>query len=101
MLIPVEETEAWLLADPDAIRAVFNMRGTPRIPKRPETIKDPKEFLREIVSRNSKSHYINTIHNRRIAAEQRLESLSRCPSFSRYPAFLSTARRTPRGMRVP
>ncbi len=91
VVIPVEELEAWLLADPDAIMAVFRMRKRPRIPTRPERIESPKEYLARIVGKDSKSQYINTIHNRRIAKEQKIETLARCPSFSRYPAFLRDA----------
>src|ERR1043166_1036454 len=64
VLIPIEEIEAWLLADSDALRSVFRMRRTPRVPAHPETIRGPKEYLGEIVGRNSKTRYINTIHNR-------------------------------------
>ncbi len=90
VLIPIEEIEAWLLADPEAIKRVFKMRRVPRIPARPEQIPNPKEFLGEIVKRNSRAHYLNTVHNRKIAAELHLESLDRCPSFFRYPPFLQT-----------
>jgi hypothetical protein len=92
VLIPIEEIEAWLLSDPNAIKSVFNMRKLPSIPSQPERISDPKEFLSALVMQNSKSRYLNTIHNRQIAAELVIESLkSRCPSFSRYPEFLSAA----------
>jgi hypothetical protein len=94
VLIPIEEIEAWLLSDANAIRNVFNMRKLPSIPSRPESISDPKEFLSALVMQNSKARYLNTIHNRQIAAELALETLEkRCPSFSRYPEFLSQARK--------
>jgi hypothetical protein len=85
ILVPVEELEAWLLSDADAIASVFNMKKPPRIPSQPETISDPKEHLGKLVSRNSKSQYLNTVHNRKIASVQKLESLTKCPSFSPYP----------------
>lgn len=91
ILIPIEEIEAWLLSDPNAIKTVFKMRKVPPVPSHPERIRDPKEFLTNLVDRNSKSHYLNTIHNRKIAAELVIGSLKRCPSFSRYPAFLVQA----------
>jgi hypothetical protein len=91
VLIPVEELEAWLLADPEAIRITFNMRRTPRIPANPERIHSPKEYLGRIVSKLSKSEYLNTLHNRKIAANQRLTTLDRCPSFARYPVFIRNA----------
>jgi hypothetical protein len=91
VLIPIEEVEAWLLADPDAIKKVFNMQKLPRVSRRPETIKNPKEHLGRIVEKGSKSHYLNTIHNRKIAVEQAISTLDRCPSFGQYPLFLAQA----------
>ena len=90
VLIPVEEVEAWLLADPEAIKKTFNMRKAPKIPKRPETIKGPKEFLGRIVEKGSKSQYMNTIHNKKIAAEQSIDTLDRCPLFGAYSPFLGS-----------
>lgn len=90
VLIPIEEIEAWLLCDPNAIQSVFNMRKVPSIPARPERISDPKEFLSALVMKNSKSRYLNTIHNRKIAAQLALDSIvRRCPSFLGYPKFLT------------
>lgn len=91
VLIPIQEAEAWLLADPNAISKVFKMQKVPRISKHPETIKNPKEFLGDIVEKGSKSHYVNTVHNQKIAAEQAIETLDRCPSFSRYQEFIAKA----------
>jgi len=91
VLIPIEEMEAWLLTDASVLRRVFNMRAIPKIPKNPETIRDPKEFLEGLVERHSNSEYLNTVHNRKIAAALPLTSLNRCRSFSRYPAFVRSA----------
>jgi hypothetical protein len=94
VLIPIEEIEAWLLCDPNAIRTVFRMQKLPTVPSQPEQVSNPKEFLSELVSKNSKSHYLNTVHNQKIAAELALDLLrGRCPSFLRYPKFLSKARK--------
>ncbi len=101
VLIPIQELEAWLLADPVAIKTVFNMRRLPRIPNNPESMTDPKGFLGKLVSRNSKSHYVNTIHNRRIAAALNLKALGKCPAFSGYPTFLKLSKRQNRGQRSP
>ena len=91
VLIPIEELEAWLLADPEAIQKVFNMQKTPNISQHPERIKSPKEYLATLVAKGSKSIYINTMHNRKLAAAQKLTSLKKCPSFSSYPTFLKKA----------
>lgn len=89
ILIPVYEIEAWLLFDPDAIRKAFSMTKTPKVPRRPEIIKDPKEKLKEIVWHNSRKYYVNTIHNQRIAALMDISKLSNCNSFRLYPQFIS------------
>ena len=88
ILIPIEELEAWLLCDAEALRTVFNMRSTPKVSKAPETIKSPKEFLGQLVRGNSKTQYLNTVHNKRIAGSMNLETLARCPSFGDFPKFL-------------
>ena len=88
ILIPVYEIEAWLLADPEAIKTTFGMQKVPRIPRNPETIINPKEKLREIVWRGCKRHYVNTIHNRKIASHVRVARLSVCRSFRNYPEFI-------------
>lgn len=89
ILIPIEEIEAWLLCDPTALQTVFKMGRVPTIPARPEGISDPKEFLSRIVAQNSRSQYLNTVHNRRIAAALGIDALKkRCPSFERFPKFI-------------
>ncbi len=88
VLIPVEEMEAWLLSDPKALKDVFKMRKIPKVPKFPEKINDPKEYLRDLVINNSKSQYLNTIHNPRIAKKISVPNLLRCSSFAQYPGFL-------------
>ncbi len=88
ILIPVYEIEAWLLSDPLALKQTFSMNKSPNIPKHPETICNPKEYLRDVVWKYCKKYYINTIHNKKIAEATRIERLSVCSSFSPYPEFL-------------
>jgi len=88
ILIPVYEIEAWLLSDPLALKQTFGMDKTPKVTAHPETIRNPKEHLRDIVWKYCRKHYINTIHNKKIARAIRIERLSVCPSFSPYPEFL-------------
>jgi len=90
ILIPVFEIEAWLLSDPLALQQTFNMKKAPKIPQNPETIRHPKEYLRDIVWKDSKKRYINTIHNKKIASILRIDKISICSSFTPYPAFVST-----------
>ncbi len=42
----------------------------------PESIEDPKELLGKIVEKNSITHYIDTVHNKKIAANQAIATLS-------------------------
>lgn len=89
VLIPKEEIEAWLLSDINALKKVFKLKNTPSIPLNPESIDSPKEYLSRLVSRNSQTDYLNTIHNRKIAKELDLNNLKRrCNSFRPYPKFL-------------
>lgn len=88
ILIPVYEIEAWLLSDPLALKQTFGMNKVPDVPKHPEAVLEPKEYLRDIVWKYCKKHYINTIHNKRIARLTKIEKLSTCHSFAPYPEFL-------------
>ena len=90
VLIPIEEIEAWLLCDAKAIKTVFSMQKQPKVPRSPEAISDPKEFLTDLVRKNSNSQYLNTVHNRRIANAQSIVSCKRCRSFIKYSEFLKT-----------
>ena len=90
VLLPVEELEAWLLSDPEAIKLTFNMGRLPKIPVMTHTIPSPKEYLERLVRQNSKSRYVNTIHNHKIARNLKLENIMRCPSFCPYPSLLES-----------
>ena len=90
ILIPRQEIEAWLLVDAKAIQTVFNMKKIPNLPTRPEEISSPKEKLRDIVWRSAQKHYVNTIHNKKIAAASRITKVKTCKSFLPYPAFVSS-----------
>jgi len=91
ILIPIKALEAWLLYDPAAIKKAFSMGRIPRITASPELINDPKQYLRDIVWRRCGKRYANTIHNRKIAAELKIETLSSCRSFLKYPLFIANA----------
>jgi Domain of unknown function (DUF4276) len=94
VIIPIEELEAWLLCDAAALKHVFNMQRKPKVPANPEDTPSPKEFLTQLIARHSKTKYLNTVHNHKIAAQMELSTLTRCPSFERYPAFVLSARRS-------
>jgi hypothetical protein len=90
VLIPIEEIEAWLLCDPRALRDTFHMTRLPRLSASPERVRNPKELLGKIINGASKTHYVNTIHNKRIVGNLSLSMLTRCPSFKPYPRFLGS-----------
>ena len=88
VLIPVQEIEAWLLSDAEAIRSVFNMSKRPTVPANPESASNPKEMLRDIVWAGAKKRYINTIHNEKIASALDLHRITALGSFRPYVGFL-------------
>ena len=85
VLIPVREMEAWLLADAEALRKTFNLKRAPKLPRNPENIANPKEYLGEVVWKSGRKRYVNTLHNERIAVAARLSEVNRCNSFTRLP----------------
>ena len=89
ILIPIKEIEAWLLTDASALKTVFNMSRLPKLPNSPEQLQDPKKFLSDIVYKNVKKYYVNTIHNRKIAAEIKISEMENCKSFQPYSVFMS------------
>lgn len=91
--IPIQEFEAWLLSDPNAIQSAMHLRKIPKIKASPETINSPKEYLGELIYRlsNKEKIYINTKHNEQIAAEVSIDKArSRCPSFIPFYDFIQS-----------
>jgi hypothetical protein len=88
-VIPVEELEAWLLTDPKALKVTFNLKKLPKCPSNPETIRYPKEYLRDLILKTSakSKQYVNTIHNPRIAERVSLASLRKCAAFVPLQSF--------------
>lgn len=93
VLIPVREIEAWLMYDSHALRLVFNGQSNPRLPGDPESIRDPKKTLRDLIWHAFKKDYVSTIHNEKIASKIDFSRLQKAKSFARYPVFLNQIRK--------
>ena len=89
ILIPVREIEAWLLTDANALQKVFGFAKSPKLPGQPENIPDPKAKLAEVVWKSGRKHYVNTIHNKKIASAMSISKAKTCASFRPYPVFVS------------
>lgn len=82
IVIPVQELEAWLLADVEAAKSIFSSWSPAPVPN-PESIPAPKEYLAR-VSRDSRQRprYSSATHNERLAAHVDIDRLEqKCPSF--------------------
>ena len=89
--IPVEELEAWLLSDQKGLKETFNLKRLPKLSGKPETIKSPKEKLRDLIySCSDKNVLYITKHNERIAQDISIEEIDKkCPSFSELNTFVN------------
>jgi hypothetical protein len=80
VIIPIKEVEAWLLCDNQAIKRAMKLRENVPPVANPQAILDPKKKLGEIIYlRSGKTkRYLNSAHNRKIAAELNLASVRKC-----------------------
>jgi hypothetical protein len=82
IVIPVQEIEAWILADIEAVSNIFK-NWHPKPISNPESIDSPKEYL-EKLSRDSKKRprYNHATHNEKMALYLNLDRVSqKCHSF--------------------
>ena len=89
--IPIQELEAWLLSDPDAIKKGLNLQKKPVVPGQPEQINSPKEYLGKLIyfASNKEKIYLNTKHNIKIAEVLSIDRAKRfCPSFRPFYEFI-------------
>jgi hypothetical protein len=89
VIIPIQEIEAWLLSDPNAIKLTFGLQKNPKKIVNTETIDSPKEYLRDLVWRIGKVRYLNTVHNSKIASLTSLNNLVHCKSFKSFNKYLN------------
>jgi len=85
IVVPVEEIEAWVIADEEAVRHViptFLFKGH----HNPETISDPKEWLiAKSRAANGKPLYSPATFNPAVARHLRLDVVAKkCQSFTRF-----------------
>jgi hypothetical protein len=82
IIIPVQEIEAWLLADILAVSKIFT-GWKPKEVASPESIAKPKEYLEKLSRQvNEKPRYIHAKHNAQLARYVDLDLVTkRCQSF--------------------
>ena len=90
IVIPIQEIEAWLLADSVAIAKVMNIRTPLKRISDPESINNPKEYLARLIYMKSghTRSYINTVHNEKLARVCSINELKRCGSFRLFQKFV-------------
>jgi hypothetical protein len=92
IIVPVQEIEAWMIADEKAVAAAIPSLSIPRV-AHPETIRRPKEWLVD-ASRtgNSKPLYAPAIFNPKVARALDVDGVAgRCPSFRELVDFVRNA----------
>lgn len=103
-LVPVRETEAWMLADEEALASAFGVTrsaigSVPEIGTRVERLTDPKQTLRELTrrvigSRAGRQGYLSYLDD--LGERIELNRLRRLAAFRTFEAELATALRSPR-----
>jgi len=90
VVVPVQELEAWILADLPAVSNVITGWRPPDITKQPESIESPKEYLEHLSrSSNKRPRYSHATHNEKVAMYLDLNKIQRmCPSFRPLVAFV-------------
>jgi hypothetical protein len=90
IVIPIEEIEAWLMSDGNALKRAFSLKKAPNLSGNPEYIVSPKEKLESLVWRLSgkSKRYINTVHNAVIAKHVTVSNLRRCAAFHEFERFV-------------
>jgi hypothetical protein len=90
IVIPIEEIEAWLMSDGNALKRAFSLKKAPNMSGNPEYIISPKEKLELLVWRLSgkTKRYMNTVHNAVIAKHIAVSNLRRCAAFHEFERFV-------------
>lgn len=83
-LVPIQEIEAWILADLEAVsKVITGWRPPGKEIVTPEAQRDPKEHLEGLTKmQNSRPRYNHAMHNPAVAKHLNLDKvLKKCPSF--------------------
>jgi hypothetical protein len=84
IVIPVQELEAWILADLPSITRVIKGWAPLDLTCPPESVNDPKEYLQKLSRERERQRprYVHAIHNEKVAHHLDLKKIAaRCPSF--------------------
>lgn len=89
VVIPVQELEAWILADIECASNVFPS-WKPKPIENPESIPRPKEYVERLSrSSNHKPRYSHAVHNERMAKHLDLGKVAtKCSAFRTLVAFV-------------
>jgi hypothetical protein len=90
IVVPVQELEAWILADIESATAIFPS-WKPSAISSPEQIACPKQHLEKLSrSSNQKPRYTHAMHNERMARHLDLGKVSqKCPAFRELATFVA------------
>ena len=81
-LIPIQEIEAWILADINAVTKVITGWVPDKNINNPEGINDPKEYLERMSRNNQRPRYVHAVHNPTIAKHLDVKKIyTKCSSF--------------------
>jgi Domain of unknown function (DUF4276) len=90
-VVPVRETEAWLLADPEAIRSALRVRKLPEpgfAPERVHSVPRPKEefeaIVRQVAGRKATGEHGVRDYVIRVGATVEIDVLRRVPAFRQW-----------------
>lgn len=91
LVVPVQEIEAWILADVTCVTKKFSSWKPEEI-SNPERIDDPKEYLIRLSRKKTRPRYAPAVHNPQLMEYLDLEKVRRkCPSFRPLYEFIANA----------
>lgn len=88
--IPIEEIEAWIISDLDAVYNFFQIKKTAKEFPNPEKVKSPKEEIAKIVKKETSGAkmYLHTRHNQSLIDLTSIEKMRKCPQFKKLEEFI-------------